>query len=128
MRIRPRFDLTLADRADLQAALDLLTQWNTYQRRKAAAVGRAYRPLLEAGIRYVREARVGGKVREDWQDLAHLYARKRGDCEDLACALASEIGGRAVPIRSSVGWHIIVRAPDGTYIDPSAMLGMRGDG
>lgn len=129
MRIRPTFDVELGDRADLQAALDLLTSWNRYARKRAAAAGRPFAPLMRSGIRYAREARVGGRVREDWQDVRHLYARRRGDCEDLACALASELpGARAVPLRSSVGWHVVVRLGDGSYFDPSAALGMTGDG
>lgn len=129
MRIRPTFEVTLGDRADLQAALDLLTQWNRYARTRQAATGRPFAPLLRSGIRYAREPRVGGRVREDWQDVRHLYQRRRGDCEDLACALASEVAGaRAVPLRSSVGWHVVVRMPDGSYFDPSKALGMSGDG
>lgn len=131
MRIRPTFLVELQDRADLQTALDLLTTWNRYARQRAAVAGRPFPPLLHpgTGIRYARETRVGGRVREDWQDVRSLYATRRGDCEDLGCALASEIpGARAVPVRSSVGWHIIVRLPDGRFVDPSRALGMHGDG
>lgn len=129
MRIRPSVEVTLGDRADLQALLDLLTEWNRYARSRAAATGRPFPPLLRSGVRYAREERVAGRIREDWQDVRHLFARKRGDCEDLACAYAAEVAGaRAVPVRSSVGWHIIVRMPDGTYVDPSRALGMNGDG
>lgn len=129
MRIRPSIGVELGDRSDLQAALDLLTAWNRYVRRKARAAGRPLPPLLRSGVRYAREAVVGGRVREDWQDVRHLYAARRGDCEDLACALASEVpGARAVPVRSSVGWHVVVSLPSGKVVDPSAWLGMRGDG
>ena len=129
MRIRPTIEVELGDRADLQAALDLLTSWNRYARARAVAGGRPFPKLLRSGVRYAREQRVGGRVREDWQDVRHLYKRKRGDCEDLACALAAELpGARAVPVRSSVGWHIIVRLADGRYVDPSRALGMNGDG
>lgn len=129
MRIRPSIGVELGDRSDLQAALDLLTAWNRYTLRKARAAGRPFTPLLRSGVRYAREAIEGGRVREDWQDVRHLYASRRGDCEDLACALAAELpGARAVPLRSTVGWHIVVARPDGRVIDPSRLLGMKGDG
>lgn len=129
MRIRPEIGVELTDRADLQAALDLLTAWNRWKRKRASQTGRPLPRLMTSGVRYAREELVGGRVRENWQDVDHLFRSRRGDCEDLACALASEIpGARAFPVRSSVGWHILVQLPSGRVFDPSAALGMRGDG
>lgn len=116
----------VVDAETLQAALDALTTLNRAVRTRAARAGHPFAPLYEAGIRYQRETpRVGGAV-EDWKTIDRLYASREGDCEDLACALASEIpGARAIPRRSSAGWHIVVRLPDGTIDDPSRRLGMR---
>lgn len=115
----------VVDAETLQAALDALTALNRTIRARAARAGRPLPTLYEAGVGYLREApRVGGAA-EDWQTVDRLYQRGKGDCEDLACALAAEIpGARAVPRRSSVGWHIVVRLPDGTIDDPSRRLGM----
>jgi hypothetical protein len=128
MRIRPSIGVELTDRSDLQAALDLVVAWNRYVRRKARAAGRPLAPVLRSGVRYRREAVEGGRVREDWQDVRHLYASRYGDCEDLACALAAELpGARAVPVRSSVGWHVVVLTRDGRVVDPSRILGMKAN-
>lgn len=115
----------VVDAETLQAALDALTTLNRCVRARAARAGRPLPDLYEAGVRYQRERpRIGGSS-EDWQTVDRLYASKAGDCEDLACALAAEIpGARAIPRRSSVGWHIVVRLPDGTITDPSRRLGM----
>lgn len=96
--------------------------------------------LFESGVRYKREPRGV----EEWQDVAETLRRGHGDCEDLACMLASQItvreGVRAVPdftlreIPDMNGditrmFHIFVRLPGGRRIDPSRHLGMgRNDG
>jgi hypothetical protein len=49
---------------------------------------RAYqnRSIFQTDIRYVRKP-----VASDWLDLETLYALKKGNCIDLACALCAEI-------------------------------------
>lgn len=92
-------------------------------------------------IRYQREPRGKGWVRENWQDPARTWELKEGDCEDLsiyqACEL-QELDGidawprvRAFPPRILRGgkprrfWllHVDVELPFGE-LDPSRALGM----
>lgn len=91
--------------------------------------------LYTSGIRYQREPRgPDGIVREAWCSYPVMLYRWRksrtgSDCEDLACARAAElqlkgIAATAIAVRSGVGWHIVVRHPDGTIEDPSKALGM----
>ena len=94
-----------------------------------------YPGLFDSGVRYKREPRGV----EEWQDVAETLRRRHGDCEDLACMLASEITVRkgidARPdftLREIVRedgsvtkmFHIFVRMPNGSRIDPSKILGM----
>lgn len=112
-------------RADLAALLAALTAIDRYQ----IAVFDLPR-LYDAGVRYIRE---GAQPREEWRSALEVIEHGGGDCEDLATYRAAELqlGGedaRAIAVRSSLGWHIVVRRGDGTIEDPSARLGMLGDG
>lgn len=114
-----------------QEGLWLLTEidlWCLVRSRRPG--GKRYPPLYDA-ICYVRE-----KPRvEIWQAIPALYARRIGDCEDLACARAAErlmVGDACRPTllgkpKKSGGilYHIVVKNPDGSIEDPSATLGMR---
>lgn len=92
--------------------------------------------LYESRIRYRREPRGPGWVREQWQDAARTAAIGSGDCEDLATYLAAQYQAEgfdawpdvlAFPPRvGRPGWlfHIVVRRPDGVREDPSRLLGM----
>lgn len=85
--------------------------------------------LYESGVRYAREEVVHGRPKEVWLSIPLLYERGFGDCEDLASARAAFLrvqGVKAtpVPIRTSIGFHIVVRWPDGRIEDPSKQLGM----
>ena len=106
--------LPLDTRGQLQAALDLLTAWD---RRYLATHEVA--PLLESGVRYEAEP-IG---RERWQTVPQTLRLGTGDCEDLACWYAAEVGGVAVPVRTATGWHVTVWTRAGV-VDPSALLGM----
>jgi len=89
--------------------------------------------LYEAGVRYRAEP----FPREEWRGIAEVLRDRYGDCEDLACWRVAELvvrGVRAAPVfrhrqvrRLSV-YHILVRHPDGTVEDPSALLGMNEGG
>lgn len=105
-----------------------------------------YVPLFRSGVKYVAEA----PGREEWKDVPKLYSDRHGDCEDLACAYAGELqagkglilrGGRYVwqrhPISAlpAIRWkrfsqglliHVVTLFPDGSTIDPSVLLGMKG--
>jgi hypothetical protein len=86
-------------------------------------------PLYQSGVRYAREAVIHGRPKEVWLTIPLLYMRGFGDCEDLATARAAQlivsgVKARAVAIPTSIGWHIVVRWPDGRIEDPSRQLGM----
>lgn len=90
-------------------------------------------PLYQAGVRYRAEP----FPREEWRGVAEVLRERHGDCEDLACWRVAELrrrGVQAEPIfrhrqvgRLSV-YHILVRLPDGSVEDPSALLGMNEGG
>ncbi len=94
---------------------------------EAAQLGTPYPPLYQAGVKYTREP-PGAEV---WQTWRFVYATKAADCEDLSCARVSELWGlgetaarpdvRRISPRLR---HIVVRRADGTYEDPSLILGM----
>lgn len=112
-------------RADLAALLAALTAIDRYQ----IAVFNLP-PLYDAGVRYIRE---GAQPREEWRSAVEVIEHGGGDCEDLATYRAAELqlageDARAIAVRSSLGWHIVVRRGDGTIEDPSARLGMLGEG
>lgn len=84
-----------------------------------------------AGWRYEREP-IGV---EAWQSYPYLLRTKRGDCEDLAAALAAwhrerdgiHASARALPPQVAGGllvYHIGVQLPNGKWEDPSRVLGM----
>ena len=106
-------------RADIQAALDALTALARYQLRT-----RRLPPLYSAGVIYQREKPTVAGTPERWQTPLGTLSRGQGDCEDLATWRAAETGGRAVPVKVSSGWHIIVINRDGSTEDPSRRLGM----
>lgn len=85
---------------------------------------------LNQGIRYQRE----DPGRESWQSAVETWRLKTGDCEDLSIYLAASlqlVGIDAecaiIDIRPGLK-HCVVRMPDGSIIDPSKKLGMRGAG
>lgn len=88
-------------------------------------------PLYGGTIRYALEGRNHhGERRERWLCAPEVARYGYGDCEDLACYRAMELrvagdrGAMAVPKRTPIGWHILVRHGDGTIEDPSKALGM----
>lgn len=119
-----------------QAALFTLTAIDVWCLR-AARQGRlrsgrgSYPPLYESGIRYGEEP----PGQEQWLSTDALYQLGVGDCEDLACARASErltVGDHCSPCMelqpaNDEGhrlYHILICNPDGTREDPSERLGM----
>lgn len=129
MRIAPRL-CVLTSTDELTAALQGLTLVNLVQMRR-----RSFPRLYESGIVYSRERRdETGKPAENWLTADYLIQLMRGDCEDLGCYLAAEYqmrGVNALAFAKQVSphmVHILVRLPNGTIEDPSARLGMRGDG
>jgi hypothetical protein len=89
--------------------------------------------LYESGIRYQREGVTkSGRQKEKWLTWPLMLILRKADCEDLAAARASELrlagtNAIAIAVESSIGYHIVVRMPDGTIEDPSRKLGMGED-
>lgn len=113
-----------SDESDLAPALAALTGLNASIMRR-----RRLPPLYESGVRYQREALLNGRPREQWLTAPFVLERGFGDCEDLATFRAGElivqgIEARAIARPSNIGFHIVVRYPDGTIEDPSRKLGM----
>lgn len=105
-----------------QHLLDCVTAINRWYLANGWRKHRLYR----SGVRYEPEP-LGLEI---WQTVPTLYLRKFGDCEDLACARAAEIGGRAVIERAGNNpsggrnFHIVVRKGRRRE-DPSKRLGMK---
>lgn len=82
-------------------------------------------PLYTSGVKYERECNT-----EHWLTADQVYARKMGDCEDLACWRAAELrgaGDHAEVIVTQGGsrlYHVRVRRQGGQIEDPSRILGM----
>jgi hypothetical protein len=93
---------------------------------RAAREGRPIPPIYASGVRYDRR-----DANERWQLPSETFARRRGDCEDLACWRAAELRARGE--RAHVGvrrtgprvLHAIVVRANGSVEDPSKRLGMR---
>ncbi len=119
--------------ADIQHALDALTDWNTawLQRNPRAPL------IYDSGVVWKRDVCLAPNVAgacERFVAIPLVIAEGFGDCDDLAPWRAAELRvrfgqprARAYPIRSpGIGWHILVRRNDGTKEDPSKLLGMKG--
>lgn len=86
-------------------------------------------PIYDSGVIYQREP-IGS---EHWLAPSGVLGRGAGDCEDLAAWRAGELvvtgedpNARAVVVQTGPKtWHAVVAREDGTFEDPSAMLGMR---
>ena len=117
----------LKNEGDISSALQAMTALNE---RLIPPFG--VPPLYESGVVYRREdrrKRKGLLSFERWQTAPICLKSGAGDCEDLACWRAAELRLKgyevlALPIRSSLGYHIIVKWPDGRIEDPSKRLGM----
>lgn len=85
--------------------------------------------LYKSGVRYQREPKIKGRS-EKWKTITRLIKDGFGDCEDLASARIAELREkkkiRVTPWLKRRGktWHVLVRYPDGTFEDPSKILGM----
>lgn len=92
-------------------------------------------PLLyQSGVRYRNEP--PGQGFEEFALIPVIYARKWGDCDDLAPWRVAELRERGEPAKIRIQWktssgggklyHIVVRRADGRIEDPSRILGMKG--
>ncbi len=107
----------------LRALLDCLIRLNLAYLRSHAAPA-----LYQSGVRYGRT--------DIWDTLPALYERRYGDCKSLTAAYIAEKrmqGINAQPVfrfdyradgSGELDFHILVQNPDGTFEDPSKVLGM----
>lgn len=84
--------------------------------------------LYQSGVRYGRT--------EVWDTIPALYEKGYGDCKSLTAAMIAERlvrGVQAYPVfrfdyrkdgSGELDFHILVQNPDGTFEDPSKVLGM----
>lgn len=90
-------------------------------------------PVYKSRVKYrVRRSPCG---EDAWRDVLSCIEERIADCKDLACWRAAELivrlGIAAKPVfirqeRPGDGplYHILVEMPDGSYEDPSIILGM----
>lgn len=116
--------------------LETLCQINEWQLARHSIAGTPLPRLYESGVRY--EAEPPGE--EEWLDTETLYRKRKGDCEDVACARVGELRfydrEPAVPCikfqeyRTRKGRltlvHVMVLRPNDCIEDPSRLLGMKG--
>lgn len=125
MDIRPRV-YGIGSTTELQALVAGLALANLAQMR----AGR-FPSIYKSGVRYRREQ----PGEERWQTARALLRSGFGDCEDLAAYHVAwlwcrgERSARAIvrDIRPGLK-HALVRRASGQLEDPSARLGMRGNG
>lgn len=95
---------------------------------EADLMSQPFLPLYESGVVYQREPR----GQERWLTPSRVVERGVGDCEDLAAWRSAELhvtgedpwAQTEVVQTSPTTWHAVVLRSDGSYEDPSAMLGM----
>lgn len=116
------FVLVLRNVEDVQKALDELYRINLELKRKgehAPSLGE----MLRESYRYVNDP---GEL---WLNIRQLKSLKKGDCEDYTAAIAAadeKRGARPFCFQASNNVvHCVVKYPDGTTLDPSALLGMK---
>jgi hypothetical protein len=122
--------ILIADDIDeISDAVNALAMIGYGQMVRAAKRGHPFPDLFTSGVRYVPE-KVGA---EDWKTAARVFKDKTGDCEDLAATLCAQTwfrGDRNARVYARLAApgliHMLVRASNGTTIDPSRVLGMRG--
>lgn len=120
--------------AELPILLECLGEMNDAEIDQWVAEGKPLESIpsiYDSGVRYEREP----KGQELWVTIRRLYARKRGDCEDIASAHASWLRkvrrerARAVfrRRRMRAGWwlyHILTQRQSGAIDDACVDLGM----
>lgn len=83
-------------------------------------------PLYQSGVIYRRT--------EVWDPIPALYSRQYGDCKSLTAARCAELRRQGVWCRpvfrfdslpGGTMYHILIMFADGTWEDPSKILGMQ---
>lgn len=133
MRLFLNICVPVAGPGGLRAALEALTALDRVYLRSHPRTPELY----ASGVRYLRDADArdqGRPLSELWLTVPDVIQAGGADCKCLAAWRVSELrelGEDASPHVLRVGpslWHVQVRRGDGTIEDPSALLGMRGEG
>lgn len=117
--------IPLRSNRELELAVEMLARVSLEQMQT-----RSFPDMYAGSVRYKREP-AGVEL---WQPAIDVYGHGYGDCEDLAALQLAWLWKRGIPARADVLSvtpylkHVRVRMPDGTLIDPSAKLGMKGGG
>lgn len=114
------------DKESIQAFIDALVQINCYQLRRGHA------PRFDwSRLRYRRETHETLPGVERLNTAEEVAALGIDDCDGLAPYLAASlivhdgIAATAVVVEApGIGYHVVVRLPNGRVVDPSARLGM----
>mgnify|MGYP000612016790 CR=1 FL=1 len=120
--------------AELPILLACLVEMNEAELRQMIAEGASPESIpnvYKSGVRYQREPR-GCEI---WRTIRRLYLILRGDCEDIACALAAwlrviehEAANAVFRARKmAAGWllyHILTQRASGRIEDACVALGM----
>lgn len=96
--------------------------------------GRRVPLLYQSGVRYAEEPwNANGARVEEFADIPTVYARRWGDCDDLAPWRVAELRAMGEPAKIRITWktlksgrlfHVLVRRANGQIEDPSKILGM----
>jgi hypothetical protein len=137
----------------LQTFLWAMIVWNGRLLKMARQYGKPLPKLYESGVRYIREP----EGQEHWEDIHSIINNLGADCEDLAAWRVAELRDMGIAARPAWRhrrvesedsqkqyslYHILVAIPvpegHGKFVkslngwfeieDPSAKLGMNGDG
>lgn len=117
----------------LRAMMDFMVTVNRVFLEESARLGYAakyMRPLYKSGVVYDRT--------NWWEPIPALYGRGHGDCKSLSAAWIAQAAFFAkIPSRPvfrfvdnddrSIDYHILVELANGSFEDPSKVLGMGED-
>lgn len=114
----------------LRTMMDFMVSVNRIFLEESKRLGYATRPLYRSGVVYDRTV--------CWEPIPALYSRGHGDCKSLSAAwIAQAQFFRNIPSRpvfrfvdnddGSIDYHILVELPNGSFEDPSKVLGMGED-
>lgn len=118
----------------LRIMMDALVGMNRVFLEEAPRLGLAVplnfrKPLYQSGVVYDRTTW--------WEPIPALYKRGYGDCKSLTAAWVAQAQSKRIRCRpvfrfvdnddGSIDYHILVELANGTFEDPSKVLGMGAD-
>lgn len=114
------------DAQTLRAMIDMLVVCNLAYLKECERHNYIVPALYDSGVRYARTVW--------WEPIPALYGRSWGDCKSLTGAMVAQLQMKNIPTIPVFRWlerpngikdyHILVERADGTFEDPSKVLGM----